>query len=153
MTIIELIQSDGFPSKKTGSTGGGEYAGPCPWCGGDDRFRVWPSQGEFGKYWCRGCGRSGDAIQYLRDHRRMTYQEACHHLGREVNLPSTLAGSRPAKLQWEPRVTAVPGDLWQAKARKLVDEAVYHLWTPTGKPMLDFLIQRRGLIEQTIPEL
>ena len=23
---------------------------------------------------------------------------------------------------------------------KLVDEAVYHLWTPTGKPMLDFLI-------------
>jgi len=83
----------------------------------------------------------------------MTYQEACHHLGREVNLPSTLAGSRPAKLQWEPRVTAVPGDLWQAKARKLVDEAVYHLWTPTGKPMLDFLIQRRGLIEETIREL
>ena len=72
----------------------------------------------------------------------MTYQEACQHLGREVNLPSTLAGSRPAKPQWEPRVTAAPGDLWQAKARKLVDEAVYHLWTPTGKPMLDFLIQR-----------
>ena len=152
MTILQLIQLDGFSSKKAGSTGGGEYAGPCPWCGGDDRFRVWPSQGEFGKYWCRGCGRSGDAIQYLRDHRRMTYQEACQHLGREVNLPSTLAGSRPAKPQWEPRVTAAPGDLWQARARKLVDEAVYHLWTPTGKPMLDFLIQRRGLIEKTIRE-
>ena len=82
----------------------------------------------------------------------MTYQEACQHLGREVNLPSTLAGSRPAKPQWEPRVTAAPGDLWQARARKLVDEAVYHLWTPTGKPMLDFLFQRRGLIEKTIRE-
>ena len=80
----------------------------------------------------------------------MTYQEACHHLGREVNFPSTLAGSRPAKPQWEPRVTAAPGDLWQAKARKLVDEAVYHLWTPTGKPMLDFLTGERGLNEETI---
>jgi len=49
-------------------------------------------------------------------------------------------------------VTAAPGDLWQARARKLVDEAVYHLWTPTGKPMLDFLMQRRGLIEETIRE-
>jgi len=150
MTIRELIQQDSFPSQKAGSTGGGEYAGPSPWCGGEDRFRVWPSQGEFGKYWCRGCGRSGDAIQYIRDHRRMTYQEACHQLGREVNLPSTLSGSRPAKPQREPRVTAAPGDLWQAKARKLVDEAVYHLWTPTGYPMLDFFSQRRGLIDATI---
>lgn len=80
----------------------------------------------------------------------MTYQEACHQLGREVNLPSTLSGSRPAKPQREPRVTAAPGDLWQAKARKLVDEAVYHLWTPTGYPMLDFFSQRRGLIDATI---
>jgi len=68
----------------------------------------------------------------------MTYQEACLQLGREVILPSTLTGSRPAKPHWEPRVTAAPGDIWQAKARKLVDEGVYHLWTPTGYPMLDF---------------
>jgi len=47
-------------------------------------------------------------------------------------------------------VTAAPGDLWQAKAHKLVDKAVYHLWTPTGKPMLDFLSQRRWLIDATI---
>jgi len=36
-----------------------EYAGPCPWCGGEDRFRVW----EEGNYWCRPgpghCGRKG----------------------------------------------------------------------------------------------
>jgi len=38
---------------------GDEYAGACPWCGGDDRFRVW----ETGNYWCRPgpghCGREG----------------------------------------------------------------------------------------------
>jgi hypothetical protein len=50
-------------------------------------------------------------------------------------------------------VTAAPGDIWQTKALKLMDEAVYHLWTPTGKPMLDFLTQRRGLIEETIREI
>jgi hypothetical protein len=49
-------------------------------------------------------------------------------------------------------VTAAPGELWQTRARKQVDEAVYHLWTPTGKPMLDFLMQKRGLIEKTIRE-
>ena len=26
--------------KKVAATDGGEYAGPCPFCGGDDRFRV-----------------------------------------------------------------------------------------------------------------
>jgi hypothetical protein len=33
MTILELLASDGFFSKKVASTGGGEYAGPCPFCG------------------------------------------------------------------------------------------------------------------------
>lgn len=36
-----------------------EYQGPCPWCGGKDRFHVWQK----GNYWCRPgpghCGRQG----------------------------------------------------------------------------------------------
>jgi hypothetical protein len=39
--------------------GRNEWAGPCPWCGGDDRFHVW----ERGNYWCRPgpghCGAEG----------------------------------------------------------------------------------------------
>ena len=39
--------------------GRNEYAGPCPWCGGTDRFHVW----EKGNYYCRPgaghCGKSG----------------------------------------------------------------------------------------------
>jgi hypothetical protein len=38
---------------------GDEYCGPCPFCGGDDRFRVWRK----GNYWCRPgpghCGKQG----------------------------------------------------------------------------------------------
>ena len=42
--------------KRVGRT---EWAGPCPWCGGTDRFHVW----DRGNYWCRPgpghCGKSG----------------------------------------------------------------------------------------------
>lgn len=46
----------GIRLKRVGRT---EYAGPCPWCGGDDRFHVWDK----GTYFCRPgpghCGKSG----------------------------------------------------------------------------------------------
>jgi DNA primase len=150
MTILELIQSDGFFSKAVGSTGGGEFAGPCPWCGGDDRFRCWPNQGEAGKYWCRGCGRSGDALQYLRDFRHMTFPEACQFLGRELPPPSSLTGNGPGKASWEPRATCAPGDLWQIKARAMVADASYHLFQPLGTRMLGWLTEKRGLTVETV---
>jgi DNA primase len=151
MTIIELIQFDGFFTKNVGSTGGGEYAGPCPWCGGKDRFRCWPNQGQGGKYWCRGCGRSGDAIQYLKDYRRMTYREACDYLDREpAQRPPVGAGRPPGKPAWVPRACSAPGDLWRDKARRLVDEAVGYLWSTPGKAALGFLMGTKGLAGDTI---
>jgi len=43
----------GIALKKVGRN---EWAGPCPWCGGNDRFHVW----ERGNYWCRpGSGHCG----------------------------------------------------------------------------------------------
>lgn len=62
---------------------GSEHGGPCPWCGGDDRFRVWPDQGtgDLGRYWCRRCGRKGDIIDFLRDYKGLTFQEACKDAG------------------------------------------------------------------------
>lgn len=54
-----------------------EFAGPCPWCGGTDRFHVWPHS-ERPHYNCvRGCRRNGDAIQLLIDYCDMTFVEAC----------------------------------------------------------------------------
>jgi DNA primase len=70
---------------------GPEYRGPCPGCGGDDRFGVWPEQnrGE-GSFFCghakdvgSGCGKGGDVIQYLRDFRSLSYADACRWLGKE----------------------------------------------------------------------
>ena len=42
---------------------GPEYAGPCPRCGGKDRFRV---QSEAGRWFCRQCHPEwGDVIEYV----------------------------------------------------------------------------------------
>lgn len=39
-----------------------EYCGPCPECGGDDRFRV---KAETQTYWCRQCNAKGDILNYI----------------------------------------------------------------------------------------
>lgn len=54
--IAFVEQNFGIRLKRVGRT---EWAGPCPWCGGTDRFHVW----ERSNYMCRvgpgHCGRSG----------------------------------------------------------------------------------------------
>jgi DNA primase len=83
MTLLDLISRE-TPLNKMANTHGGEYAGACPWCGGADRFRVWPNANKPG-YWCRQCDRQGDAIQFLRDYEGLSYWEACERLGHSVD--------------------------------------------------------------------
>jgi len=64
--ILDLVDAhvDQRP-KKVASTRGGEWASPCPCCGGTDRFRIWPSppDGAPGA-WCRRCEASGDTLTW-----------------------------------------------------------------------------------------
>jgi DNA primase len=151
MTIMELLAADGYFSKKVASTGGGEYAGPCPFCrDGKDRFRVWPEQGEGGRWWCRQCGKSGDVIQYLREMRGLSFREACAYIGKVVSpSPHSRMTTRP---HWQPRRTTKPGELWQARARRLVEEGEERLFQPQGqgKDLLDWLREKRGLSAETV---
>lgn len=71
----------GTTLKKVANTSGSEYAGPCPWCGGKDRFRAWLKEG---RYWCRQCNRKGDAIQFLMDFCGLNFRDACRAVGREI---------------------------------------------------------------------
>jgi DNA primase len=151
VTILDLLQLNGLEVKQVASTWGGEYASACPWCGGTDRFRSWPNQGAAGRYWCRQCNKSGDAIQFLRDYKGLSFRDACDYLG--MKAPQALPGSSPsAGHSWEPRLCASPGDLWQKKASHLVKEAVSHLLAPAGKGALEYLIKSKGLKAQTIQE-
>lgn len=79
MTLLDIIGRD-VKLKRAAATGGGEYHGPCPVCGGNDRFRVQPEKGKTGKFACRKCEISGDGIDYLRKVKGLTFQEACKEL-------------------------------------------------------------------------
>jgi DNA primase len=82
--LLSLIGRD-VTLKKISATYGGEWAGPCPMCGaGVDRLRVWPN-GDRPSWWCRHCGKKGDAIQYLREHDGMSYHDACRELGQPMS--------------------------------------------------------------------
>jgi DNA primase len=133
--------------KKVASTHGGEYAGTCPWCGGIDRFRAWPSADKPG-YWCRQCDRKGDAIQFLRDYEGLSYREACQQLGHPV-----VEGPRPSvKPQPKaPRPTTAPHTSWQATARAFTEACTRALWAQAGLKALAYL-RARGFSDETLQE-
>jgi len=148
VNLLDLIHSDGGTLRKVAITNGGEYAGACPFCGGNDRFRLWPED-RGGRYWCRGCGTSGDAIQYLRDYRNLSFAEACAILGHDPGPRSP--GARPAPAAaWTPRETTAPPEAWQEKARGFLDDAIDLLWTPAGALMRAWLRNEKGLQDATI---
>ena len=109
MNLVELAKEFGlFLTKK-----GNSYSSPCPGCGGNDRFIVWQNN----RYWCRQCGKYGDAIQFCRDFLGMTYSEAC----KKLNLsPKTYFSAIPIRCK-EFKIAEEPSLLWQEKALAFVN--------------------------------
>lgn len=54
--------------------GGGELVGPCPVCGGRDRFAAHPKKGIWN---CRGCGKGGDVIALVEHLDGCDFLTAC----------------------------------------------------------------------------
>jgi len=116
MNITDLVVNDGYFLKRQASTNGGEYAGQCPWCGGKDRFRVWPKNG---RYWCRQCNISGDCIQYLRDRRGMSYKDACHYLNIESKYTHIYKSNEYKEHTiWTPKTLKPLRKTWLKKAKE-----------------------------------
>lgn len=124
-------------------TKGGEYHGPCPICGGEDRFFVQPEK----KYFkCRSCGINGDVITYLKEVRGMSFREASEYIGVDTfGRGRTLTASRPV-------VNAVPAPpIWADDVLKLAIDFCSELWGPLGKTALQWLHDRK-LNDETIQE-
>jgi len=116
--LLGLFAAHGLTPKKKAA---GEWAAPCPACGGRDRCMIRPDDHDGrGGYWCRQCGTYGDAIQFLRDYEGMSYADACRELGVEAvrartglpRPPRPAAGQDP----FEPAPSAPPAELWTRKA-------------------------------------
>ncbi|MEK6531271.1 MAG: primase-helicase zinc-binding domain-containing protein [Deltaproteobacteria bacterium] len=151
MNTLSIAISCGLTPKKVAGTKGGEYASACPMCGGRDRFRLWPHEGEHGAWWCRGCGKGGDAIQLLRETKSMSYKEACQELGHEINKAvkrnRTPVAPKIKAPDFTPRDMLIPADLWQAKAKAFVKYAHEQLlYNPNQLEEL----AHRGIVIETI---
>lgn len=136
MDILTLAQSK-TKLKKTASTHGGEWVGPCPSCGGRDRFHVWPEKTDsrrsdrVGIYWCRSCGKAGDVVQWLVDFEGMSYADAFRTLGEPMPENHSHKYAAP-KLHKPPPTECTSNqperhtdqsDLWLSKAAALVEHA------------------------------
>jgi hypothetical protein len=122
-----------------------EYAGPCPGCGGEDRFLVWPDKGRFH---CRGCGKTGDLVTLLREFADMSCPDAHESAGQsctatncpaweKCRLGARANGEAPKRKQREslqapvpqqersftPDHADTPQDKWQQQAAALIEKA------------------------------
>lgn len=146
VNLLDLVGGDTRLSKIAG-TRGGEYAGPCPFCGGDDRLRVQPEQG---LWWCRACSPSDhwqDAISYVMRRDGSPFGEAVRVLGGDAPLLRT-GGPRIA-IKRRPEPPRVPSEAWSARARIVADAAIAALWAAEGAPARAYL-HERGLNDDTL---
>ncbi|MBN1815049.1 MAG: hypothetical protein JXA14_24660 [Anaerolineae bacterium] len=149
--LLGLIGRD-TALRRVASTNGGEYAGPCPFCGGSDRLRVQPNAGGKGRWFCRSCtgdpqasGHWLDAIDYVRQRAGVDYREACALLNIETQLPH-----REHKSPLRPTVSqeASPPAFDQAAAQAAVGECERALWDDAGAKACGWLAGR-GIVEET----
>jgi DNA primase len=137
--LLRLVEPD-TTLIRIANTHGGEYAGPCPFCGGADRFHVVP---ELGRWYCRQCTpRGGDAIDYLQRREQLAFQEAVAYLaGHTTGLVGMRTRVRPTARQASLRNWMQPA--WQQAAHALVREAEAALADEaTGAAARAYLAQR-----------
>lgn len=72
--ILTVVKTFGANLHRNGTN---EYAGPCPMCGGRDRFSVNTKKNVFN---CRVCGAKGDGIDFVQVAGNVGFNEACESL-------------------------------------------------------------------------
>lgn len=163
--LLGLLQGRGISSKKVSagnSTRGEEWAGPCPVCGGRDRFRVWPNQeggpacakaGVLGTWYCRKEATGGDTMEFCKVVLGMDWRESCRALGMTPDSTGYVYGRLPnmpkqaKSVSFEPKENALPQELWRKQATSLVEKA--HTALLGAQKALDYLA-RRGLDETAV---
>lgn len=134
--LIAIAERDSALRRKTNR----EMTGPCPFCGGHDRFSVHAD-----KWLCRNCtgGKWQDAITYVMNRQNCDFKTACKWLGAVESMPMR---GRVASSEIK---QSVPPSEWQEKARAVIAECSELLWSPEGAKARAWL-NSRGLNDQTI---
>lgn len=144
---IKIVDLVGGNLKRVATTGGGELAGPCPFCGGTDRFRVQP---ENNIWLCRHCtdGKWRDVVDFVAMRDGISIAQAARAIT-DLTFPAFPGRSgkvkpKPAYYSYKP-----PTQEWQADGWQAVDRCNAALFGEGGANALAYL-QRRGFTEDTI---
>lgn len=138
--ILDLLDRDGVSTKKVSHR---ERCSPCPWCGGKDRFRVWPDEEGGGGFWCRVCNKGGDAIKYHMLATGKNYTDACYDLG--------IKPRKGSKKQYNKTFERClpPSLVWRKIGDKFTRAAHDTLMSEKGAGMRSWLAER-GILKQSI---
>lgn len=126
--------------------GHAERYGPCPICGGTDRFHI-KKFDDKDMFMCRQCHTKwGDAIEFLMWLNNCTFMEASGMLALAPTPPPLFPTARTVDKPDTP-----PDADWQSKALCLIDETERRLWsnTQSAKNARQWL-NNRGLTDETI---
>lgn len=88
--------------------------GPCPACGGKDRFRFTDRKME-GDYFCNHCG-AGDGLRLVMKVHGWAYRTACKRvdeaIGNNHSLTRSLPAVKPPPPPWAPSKALADATLW-----------------------------------------
>lgn len=147
---INLLDLIGGELHKVANSHGGEYAGPCPFCGGEDRLHVQPFAEAGGRWFCRQC--TGEpTINGWRDGFDFVMQRDKLNFGEAAALLASPSWCQSPPLQMVK--SAPPPDWhspqWQQKAVQWMAQASQRLADPqAGLPGRTYL-QSRGITPTT----
>lgn len=141
--LFPLVEAD-VPLKRSGAW----WIGPCPFCGGKDRFNL-HSTPDGWRWFCRHCGdgRYHDEAAYIMRRENLDYPEALKRMGTEKpdwkQVDRRTADLRQASEERQPT------QIWRARAREFAETCRRNLRLPGGEKALDYL-HGRGLDDRTI---
>ncbi len=125
---------------------GGYHVGPCPFCGGRDRFTV--KHAEDGDRWhCRQCGdgKYHTAIDYIMRRDSVDFKTAIQILGGDVDsrefIPRT-ASKGPDLPTWMKSEAKWRAPEWQADAWRIIHQTSDWLFNPGGELGQEYLASR-----------
>jgi len=141
INVFDLAQND-TQLKKVSSTGGGEWAGSCPMCGGKDRFRVQPGKQDGGRWYCRHCGEGKwhDLADYLMRRNNWKFPEAKRYIDGDTSAP--LPARKPAPVQVPQHQAEYDVEVWQARAMEYVQYCENCLIEHAGDDASKWLLSR-----------
>ena len=143
---VDLVSFAGGNLKQSGRY----FSGPCPMCGGRDRFQIKPQDHEPDLWICRSCApdKYHDPADFIMKRDGVSFPEAMCVLS-GGHLPP--AAARPAQRQPKGATLPPDGD-WQATAVHVIADCCHRLHsqqTKAAQAAYDYL-KARGLTNETI---